>query len=45
MPKSIITNMDVKKGVSKFQIYYDKVNDNLVLKPEKENNTSKGDPK
>lgn len=45
MPKSVITNMDVKKGVSKFQIYYDKVNDYLVLKPEKENITSKGEPK
>lgn len=45
MPKSVITNMDVKKGVSKFQIYYDKVNDYLVLKPKKESSASKGEPK
>lgn len=42
MPKNIITNINVKKSISKFKIYYDKVNDYLVLKPEKENNSSKG---
>ena len=34
MPKSVITNMNVEKGISRFQIYYDKINESLVLKPE-----------
>ena len=36
MPKSVITNMNVEKGISRFQIYYDKINESLVLKPENE---------
>ena len=36
MPKSVITNMNVEKGISRFQIYYDKINERLVLKPENE---------
>lgn len=35
LPKSILKNMKVEKGVSQFQIYYDKKNESLVLKPEK----------
>ncbi len=32
MPKSILENLNVKKGVTKFKIYYDKFNAHLVLK-------------
>ena len=34
MPKSILTNMNVKKGETKFSIYFDKTNNCLVLKDE-----------
>lgn len=32
MPKSILTNLNVEKGVTKFAIYLDKKNDQLILK-------------
>ena len=32
LPKCILTNMKVEKGVSKFDIYLDPVNNELVLK-------------
>lgn len=32
MPKSIIENLHVEKGKSRFAIYYDKINQNLVMK-------------
>ena len=32
IPKSILTNLNVEKGKSKFNIYLDKVNSCLVLK-------------
>ena len=32
MPKSILENMDLKKGKSKYKIYYDKTNSQLVLR-------------
>ncbi len=41
MPKSVITNMNVEKGISRFQIYYDKINESLVLKPENEDKKDK----
>ncbi|NLG05457.1 MAG: sucrose-6-phosphate hydrolase [Clostridia bacterium] len=34
LPKSIIANLNVEKGRSRFAIYYDKLNEQLVLKPE-----------
>lgn len=34
LPKSVLANMQVEKGLSRFQIYYDKLNQCLVLKPE-----------
>ena len=34
MPKSILENLNLEKGKSKFKIYYDKVNTQLVLKVE-----------
>ncbi|MDK0914312.1 hypothetical protein ACV3TV_10555 [Clostridium perfringens] len=34
LPKSILENLQVEKGISRFKIYYDKVNESLVLKPE-----------
>ena len=38
MPKSILENLNVKKGISKFKIYYDKENYQLILKVDKSNN-------
>lgn len=35
LPKSVLKNMKIEKGVTKFQICYDKINESLVLKPEK----------
>lgn len=32
LPKSILTNLDIEKGKSKFDIYLDTENNNLVLK-------------
>lgn len=32
LPKSILTNLEVEKGKSKFDIYLDSENNNLVLK-------------
>ncbi len=32
MPKSILTNLNIEKGVTKFAIYLDKKNDQLILK-------------
>ena len=32
LPKSILTNMNVEKGVTKFDIYYDAKEKTLVLK-------------
>ena len=41
LPKSVLANLDVEKGLSRFQIYYDKLNGSLVLKPEKDISTDK----
>lgn len=41
LPKSILKNMNLEKGVSRFHIYYDKVNESLVLQAEKNQNTKK----
>lgn len=32
LPKSVLSNMNVEKGVSKFDIYFDKESNSLVLK-------------
>lgn len=32
LPKSILENLNVEKGISCFKIYYDKVNSRLILK-------------
>lgn len=32
MPKSILENLNVVKGKSKFKIYYDKINRQLILR-------------
>lgn len=34
MPKSILENMNVEKGKSRLKVYYDKVNNQLILKKE-----------
>lgn len=33
MPKCIVENMNAEKGKTRFAIYYDKINNSLVLKP------------
>ena len=35
MPKSILTNLSAEKGITRFEIYYDKLNDCLVLRKER----------
>lgn len=32
LPKSVLSNMNVEKGVSKFDIFFDKDSNSLVLK-------------
>lgn len=32
MPKSILENLNVEKGKSRFKIYYDKINAQLILR-------------
>ena len=32
LPKSVLSNMNVEKGVSKFDVYFDKDTNSLVLK-------------
>lgn len=32
LPKSILTNLSVEKGTSKFAIYFDRKNNSIVLK-------------
>jgi hypothetical protein BACCOPRO_03032 len=32
MPKSILENLNVEKGKSRFKIYYDKISSQLILK-------------
>lgn len=32
LPKNILENLNVEKGVSRFKIYYDKINSQLILK-------------
>lgn len=39
MPKSILENLDVEKGKSRFKVYYDKINSQLILKAEEKEET------
>lgn len=32
MPKSILENLNVEKGISRLKIYYDKINSQLILR-------------
>ena len=41
MPKSILENMAVKKGESRFKIYYDKLNSQLIMRVEEEEKDEK----
>lgn len=43
MPKSILANMDVEKGKTRFKIYFDKINDCLVLKPDRNQQVNEED--
>lgn len=36
MPKCILENLSVEKGKSRFKIYYDKLNSQLILKVDSE---------
>ena len=38
MPKSILENLDVEKGKSKFKVYYDKINPQLILRVDESEN-------
>lgn len=38
MPKSILENLNLEKGKSRLKIYYDKINEQLILKVDKKNN-------
>lgn len=35
LPKSVLSNLNVVKGSTKFDIYYDSENETIVLKPRK----------
>ncbi|KAA6227109.1 MULTISPECIES: sucrose-6-phosphate hydrolase [unclassified Campylobacter] len=37
MPKSILENLDIVKGKSKFKVYYDKINSQLILRVDEDN--------
>ena len=39
LPKSIITNVNAEKGKTRFEIYYDKMKESIVLK--KQENSKK----
>ena len=41
LPKSILTNLNAEKGVSKFDIYFDTKNKELVLRPTTKNEEEK----
>ena len=42
MPKNILQNMDLEKGKSMLEIYYDKANSQLVLRSDISSSKSKG---
>lgn len=42
LPKSVLSNLSVEKGKTKFNVYLDKKDNVLVLKPE-QNNVGSGD--
>ena len=42
LPKSILENLNAEKGITKFKIYYDKVNNQLILRNE---STEREEPK
>lgn len=36
MPKTILSNLDLEKGKSRLDIFLDKTNNSIILKPHKE---------
>lgn len=38
LPKAILSNLGVKKGETKFDIYLDSKDNSLILRPQKEEN-------
>lgn len=38
MPKSILENLNLEKGKSKFKVYYDKINSQLILRVDESEN-------
>ncbi len=43
MPKCILENLNAKKGYTKFKIYFDKSNSQLILKVDNNNNLNDED--
>ena len=38
MPKSILENLNIEKGKSKFKVYYDQLNVQLILRVDEDKN-------
>ncbi|AVM48111.1 sucrose-6-phosphate hydrolase [Mogibacterium diversum] len=38
MPKSILENLNIEKGKSKFKVYYDQLNVQLILRVDEDEN-------
>lgn len=45
LPKSILSNLSVEKGKSKFSIYIDRTNNRLILQPDDTTEDSSGKSK
>lgn len=45
LPKSVLSNLSVEKGKSKFSIYIDRTNNRLILQPDDTTEDSSGKSK
>ena len=45
LPKSVLSNLSVEKGKSKFSIYIDRTNNRLILQPDNTTEDSSGKSK
>ena len=45
LPKSILSNLSVEKGISKFAIFIDRTNNRLILQPENTTEDNSGTSK
>ena len=41
LPKTVLSNLNAEKGITRFNIYLDLLNKSLVLKPEKDDKDEK----